>query len=143
MLVGHHSIVKKLLVFWLYFKGKVFYYVFFSFFCRKLLIDLCDDTLKPYINHPTRPDESLFLMFDFTHNFKNIFNNFISKGRMAIPTSGFEDVLGESCQAHFNHIKHLYALEEHKSLKIAHALKKVSFNPSNVARTSPQHASSK
>jgi len=108
-----------------------------------MLIDLCGGELKPYTEHPTKPGENLFLLFDFTHNFKNIFNNFISKYRLNIPTSGFETILGESCHANFNHIKRLYAIEEHKSLKVAHALKKVSLNPSNVSRTSPQHALSK
>ena len=106
-------------------------------------MDLCEGELKSCIAHPTRTGENLFLLFDFTHNFKNIFNNFISKCRMTIPTSGLEFVLGNSCRANFAHIKRLYAIEEHKSLKIAHALKKGSLNPSNVAKTSPQHALSK
>ena len=108
-----------------------------------MLIDLCGGVLKPYVEHPTKPNEKLFLLFDFTHNFKNIFNNFISKHQFNIPTSGFENVLGDSCRANFAHIKRLYAIEEHKPLKIAHALKKASLNPSNVARTSPLHALSK
>jgi len=105
-----------------------------------MLIDLCGGELKPFTEHPTRPGKKLFLTFDFTHNFKNIFNNFISKFRMTIPTDGFEAILGASCHPNFAHIKRLYAIEEHKSLKIAHSLKKVSLNPSNVSRTSPQHA---
>ena len=103
-------------------------------------MDLCGGTLKPSIDHPTKPNEKLFLLFDFTHNFKNIYNNFLNKHSLSIPTSGFETTLGNSCKGHFSHIKKLYAMEEHKTLKIAHALKKVSLNPSNVARTSPQHA---
>ena len=62
---------------------------------------------------------------------------------MTLPTSSFENVLGESCRANFGHIKRLYAIEEHKALKVAHALKTVSLNPSNVSRTSPLHALSK
>ena len=108
-----------------------------------MFVDLGGGELQSRIKHPTRPDENLFLLFDFTHNFKNIFNNFLSKSRMNIPTSGFEFLLGDSCQANFNHIKRLYAMEEYKSLKVTHSLKKVSLNPSNVARTSPQHALSK
>ena len=36
------------------------------------------------------------------------------------------------CLADFGHIKRLYALEEHKTLKIAFFLKKASLNPSNI-----------
>ena len=58
---------------------------------------------------------------------------------MHIPTSGFETVFGLSCLGLFSHIKQLYALEEHKTLKVAHTLKKASLNPSNLAKTSPQY----
>ena len=109
-------------------------------FFRKLYMDLCGGMLKPYIAHPTRPGEQLFLIFDFTHYLKNIFINFVSKGHMHIPTNGFESLLGSPCLRLFSNIKHIYALEEHKSLKVAHSLKKSSLNPSNIAKTSPQHA---
>ena len=59
---------------------------------------------------------------------------------MSLPTSQHEEILGDTCTAKFSHIAHLYALEEHKNLKIVHNLKKVSLNPSSIARTSPQHA---
>jgi len=105
-----------------------------------MFVDLCGGKLKPCISHPTKDGEFLFLIFDFTHNFKNIFNNFLSKNRMNVPTFGFETILDSPCLGLFADIKHLYALEEHKTLKIAHSLKKASLNPSNVAKTSPQHA---
>lgn len=62
---------------------------------------------------------------------------------MHISTCGHEQILGNRCIADFRHIKKLYALEEEKTLKVAHRLKKVCLNPSNIARTSPQHALSK
>jgi len=62
---------------------------------------------------------------------------------MNLPTSGFEEILGTSCVANFAHIKRLYALEEDKTLKVAHALKKCFLIPSNIVKTSPQHALSK
>ena len=107
---------------------------------RKLLIELCGGELKPYIQHPFRPDEKLFLIFDFTHNFKTIYNGLLSRNHIKIPTANFTHILGESCNAPFDHVKQLYAIEEDKPLTGAHALKNVSLNPSNVARTSPQHA---
>ena len=59
------------------------------------------------------------------------------------PSCGYKHILGDSCTAKFAHIAGLYALEEDKSLKIACDLKKVSLNPSSIARTSPLHALSK
>lgn len=103
---------------------------------------LCDGNLKPYIAHPTREGEKLFLVFDFTHNLKNVFNNWVNKSIMHLP-SDFPDMIGDKCKAHFDHVKELYAVEEAKPLKIAFALKKNSLNPNNIARTSPQHALSK
>lgn len=113
------------------------------FIDRKLFVDLCGGQLENSIQHPLRKEERLFLMFDFTHNMKNIYNNFVNRKIMHPPTSGHEHVLGNSCTARFAHISRLYALEEDKSLKIACDLKKVSLNPSSIARTSPQHALSK
>ena len=108
-----------------------------------MFIDMCGGRLAHSIEHPFRKEERLFFMFDFTHNFKNIFNNFVNKKIMSPPTAQYEDILGKDCCARFQHIAHLYAIEESKSLKIAHGLKKASLNPSNIARTSPQHAISK
>ena len=108
-------------------------------------MELCGgNELSSSVVHPTKPNERLFLLFDFTHNMKNIFNNFINRKVMHIPEiSDDYNIFGGKCIAQFAHIKWLYALEEHKPLKVAHALKKVSLNPSNIARTSPQHALSK
>jgi len=57
-----------------------------------------------------------------------------------VPTRGFEEYLGDACAPYFSHVKKVYAIEENKTLKVAHKLKKASLNPSNIARTSPQHA---
>ena len=54
--------------------------------------------------------------------------------------SGYDEILGKSCTAKFEHVHRLYSLEKGKSLKIACDLKKASLNPSSLARTSPQHA---
>lgn len=108
-----------------------------------MYIDICGGKLSHSVVHPTRPNELLFLLFDFTHNIKNIFNNFLNKSRMNVPTKGHEQILGNDCTAFFAHINRLYGLEEHKALKIAFKLKKASLNPSGLARTSPQHALSK
>ena len=51
-----------------------------------MFMDPGGDNLKPYISNPTKDGEFLFLIFDFTHNFKNIFNNLLSKGRICLLT---------------------------------------------------------
>ena len=112
-------------------------------FFRKFYVELCRGKLSHSIPHPTRNDELLLLLFDFIHNIKNIFNAFINQSQMNVPTAGYEYILGKSCKASFAHVKQLYALEEHKTLKIAHTLKKSSLNHSSIARTSPLHALSK
>ena len=106
-------------------------------------MELCGGELTHCVMHSTGKTKRLFLLFDFTHNLKNIFDAFVNKDRMNVPTNGHEPILGDKCIASFAHIKRLYALEEEKTLKIAHSLKKASLNPSNIARTSPLHALSK
>ena len=93
-----------------------------SYFFKKLFLDLRGGTLQPSIPHSARADDQLFLTFDFTHNFKNIFNNFIGKERFHLPAVDFSELFGDSCIAKFGHIKHF--LEECKTLKVAFALKK-------------------
>jgi len=111
---------------------------------RKLYMKLCgSNNLSSSVSHSTKPNECLFLLFDFTHNMKNIFNNFVNRNIMHIPEIPNDTVFGGKCVALFSQIKRLYAIEEHKSLKAGHSLMKASLNPSNIARTSPQHALSK
>ena len=129
----------QLLIVVLYCSRFTFGFLFF----RKLFLDLCGGSLQPSLPHPTHAGEKLFLIFDFTHNLKNIFNCFLNKGYFDIPTKDCAHFYNDSCTPQFCHIEKLYALEEHKVLKVAHKLKKNSLNPSNIARTSPQHALSK
>ena len=58
---------------------------------------------------------------------------------MLSPTLCHKYILGNKCIAQFAYLKHLYRTEEGKPLKVAHALKKVSLNPSSIAQTSLQH----
>ena len=62
----------------------------------------------------------------------------MNKRLMLSPTLCHEYILGNKCIAQFAHLKQLYRIEG-KPLKVAHALKKVSLNPSSIAQTSPQH----
>ena len=108
-----------------------------------MYMDLCSRKLTDFIKHPRLPGEKLFFLVDHIDNQKNIFNVFVNKVRMHVPTNKYKQFIGQSCITFFSHVKRLYALEENKPLKIAHTLKKASLNPSNIDRTSPQHALSK
>ena len=44
--------------------------------------------------YTTRKIERLFLLFDFTRNLKNIFNAFVNKDQMNVPTNGHELIPG-------------------------------------------------
>ena len=59
-----------------------------------------------------------------------------------MPTDKCEQIFSDTCNPHFGHNKKLYALEEHKILKLANKLKSF-LNPRNIARTSLQHALSR
>ena len=100
-------------------------------------MDLCGgEKLSTSIEHPLGSKEKLFLLFDFTHNLKNIFNNFVTRKRYHVPeiaNANAQHILGGKCLAQFKHINCLYVLEEHKPLRIAFTLKKASLNPSNIA----------
>lgn len=77
------------------------------------------------VEYPAKSNECLFLLFDFMHNMKNIFINFVSENVMHIPASADDgNIIGGSCIAKFLHIKRMYSIEQHKPLKVAHTLKK-------------------
>ena len=63
----------------------------------------------------------------------------MNKWLMLSPTLCHKYILGNKCIAQFAYLKHLYRIEEGKPLKVAHALKKVSLNPSSIAQTSLQN----
>ena len=63
----------------------------------------------------------------------------MNKRLMLSPTLCHKYILGNKCIAQFAYLKHLYRIKEGKPLKFAHALKKVSLNPSSIAQTSLQH----
>ena len=64
-----------------------------------------------------------YLMLFIITKSTNIFNNFLNKQKFYIPTNGHENLIGSSCFPSFSHLRHVYALEKSKVLKIAHVLK--------------------
>ena len=75
-------------------------------------MDLCyGKELSTSIEHPLRNKERLFLLFDFIHNLKNIFYNFVNRKRYHAPeiaNANAQHILGGKRLAQFEHINRLY-----------------------------------
>lgn len=108
-----------------------------NLFFRAFFMTLCGNELKTSINHPTVPDAKLYLFFDPTHNFKNMFNNWVSKRLFQLPDGHIGPT---EITADYNHVQQLFELEESKPLKIAHRLTYASIHPSDIQKQSPRHA---
>ena len=95
-----------------------------------------NDEIPSIAEHPTHPDEKLFLLFDSTHNLKNVFNNFHVRQVFRYPT--FDGNLTE--KAVFCDLVSIYKNESGQSLRRAHKLTKDILNPSSASKVSPTHA---
>ena len=93
--------------------------------------------MKIYIDHPTRPGNKIFLLFDSVHVFKNIFNNLLNRKEFFCPP--FE---GESLSAKMVHVKQLYALELEQGVRFAYKLTDQVLNPQSIERTKVKLADS-
>lgn len=101
---------------------------------RKFFIDfLCDGVLRTSIID-AETNEPLFLMFDSTHDLKNVYNNFQKRKHFECPE--FRPQLPDGCKANFNHIVDLYNHEASSSLKKAHKLSPAVLNPKSIEKTS-------
>ena len=96
-----------------------------------------ESLLKPFIDNPFSPDRRLYLLFDTTHNLKNIFNNWINRKKFTVPMNDSQ------ISPNFSDIVAVYNKERRIPLKIAHKLSKTSLNPNGIAKTSVKHACSK
>ena len=92
--------------------------------------ELCGNTFTSYIPHPV--DEKLFfyLLFDATHIFKCIYNNFQRKVVFECPNFGDCVV-----SANFHHLVELYNLELGKPVKMAYELTDEWLNPQPIEKT--------
>ena len=96
-----------------------------------------ESLLKPFIDNRFSPDRRLYLLFDTTHNLKNIFNNWINRKKFTVPMNDSQ------ISPNFSDIVAVYNKERRIPLKIAHKLSKTSLNPNGIAKTSVKHACSK
>lgn len=92
----------------------------------------CGDINAPCSN-PCDPDKKLFLLLDPIHTIKNVYNLFQKRCVFDFPKDQFSNV-------NFSHVKDMYNLESEMSLRKAHKLTSVVFNPTNIQRTSAKLA---
>ena len=91
-------------------------------------IELCDGHLTPSIDYPIETGKKIFLLFDPTHNIKNIFNSFEKRGVFSFPSESILQCKGAD-------FKDLDALVQHeliKLLKIAHKLCPSLLHPNSI-----------
>jgi hypothetical protein len=87
------------------------------------------DINKPCRN-PCDPSKPLFLLIDPLHTLKNVYNNFQKSGKFKFHQNSF------FASANIDHIRQMYDMESAQSLRMAHKLVKMVFNPTNIQRTS-------
>ena len=104
---------------------------------RKLFKILSNGAINSKINNPITK-KPLFLMFDTTHNMKNIYNNFLNRQIFHF----FKDGDVEPTVVNFSDIVSLYNYEQNRSLKLAHKLNKTVLNPASIQKVSVKLASS-
>lgn len=99
---------------------------------RKLLeTTLCNGNQTSFITNPISGNP-LYLLFDPVHNFKNIFNNWHTKGIFEYPD--FHDP-SQVLTADFTCLSQLYELEVGNPCRIAHKLNKRVLNPASLEKT--------
>ena len=76
-----------------------------------------DGELKPLIWHSSDKNGILFLLFDSTHNLKNICNNWLIRTYFYISSNHSPLLPRGGIKANFKHMQQLYAKEETKVLK--------------------------
>ena len=97
---------------------------------RSCYKQLGEGEIKNPVTNPFFNDQSLSLIFDPTHNIKNIYNNFQRRGVFVFPNEDSEEI------DRFSDVFDLHELEKDKPVKIATKLNKSTFNPKNIQRTS-------
>ena len=105
---------------------------------RFLRDELCQKSLKESVTLAFSPEE-VFPMFDTTHCFKNLFNNFVNHKVFKCPPFSTEN---DGFTASFSHIKLLYDMELGKPMKMAHRLNDKVLSPSALERTNVRLADS-
>ena len=100
---------------------------------RKAFLQLFDNNWQPSISNPFN-NEPIFVLFDSTHNLKNVYNNLVNRTFFEYQTE-----TGSSfCR--MERLKKLVELENDRALKLAPHLKNRHLQPSNLDRLSTKPA---
>ena len=83
---------------------------------------------------------NVYLSFDPTHNFKNLYNNLLSRKTFKCPE--YEMILEKQTELRYNDVKEVYEMEATKPLKLAHRLHFAVLQPHNLQKTSVKLADS-
>ena len=102
---------------------------------RKFFIKLCNGTLTTFVQNPlTETDGRIYLIFDPTHNIKNLYNNFQKRRLFKCP--GCPPILQDVTSANFDDIDKVFEIENTKPLRFAHKLTKAVLKPKSIEKTS-------
>lgn len=99
---------------------------------------LCGGEMKLKILSEWTNDD-LFLLFDPTHNVKNLYNNFQSRKIFVCPPITTDE--SNEFTPNFGDIRDVYNVEMSKPLRIAHKLSLNVLNPKSIEKTSMKYAS--
>ena len=101
---------------------------------RKFFIQhLCNGSFQHFVANPIT-GEKMFLLFDPTHNLKNLYNNFQKRKIFSCPP--IPPYLERNTIANFNDINMVYHMELDKPLKIAYKLNRSVIQPSSMDKLS-------
>ena len=100
---------------------------------KKIFLTLCGEIWKPFIPNPFVTNGQIYLIFDPTHNIKNLYNNFQKRRKFVCPA--FQPILNERTEANFSDIDEIYEVEKCKPLKFAHKLNESVLNPKSIEKT--------
>lgn len=115
-----------------------------GFYVRAILVDnshvnrkffvtcLCNGNLSSFVTSRWT-NENMFLIFDPTHNMKNIYNNFQKRRIYECPAMPRHF---SPLKADFADIEAVYEIESSKPLKIAHRLSQSVIKPKNIEKSS-------
>ena len=98
---------------------------------RKFFLDEMNGSWKNSIPNRFNSDRPIFIIFDPTHNLKNLYNNFLSRGTFILPGN---------IKIQFSHISELVEEEKQRPIKIAPQIQERYLHPSNLDKLSTKPA---
>ena len=91
---------------------------------------LCHGHIEPCIKNPFDDNGTIYLLFDTTHLFKNIYTNFLNRRTFICP-----NFRGIEMKPNFEHLITIYQNELNSGVKMAHKLNDTVLNPRPIERS--------